>query len=149
MLWFNTMCVLAQACAMLERPAQCAVLYHLLLPYRGCLVQVGMASCWGLAEHYLGLLATAMADFAAAEKHFEAARAGNAARGLAHAERVTQDAYAAMLLMRGDAERALALLRAALPGAEAAGTSRLAARILARIDTAAGISAPPRRRLAA
>src|SRR3954447_15758425 len=139
------MCVLAQACAMLERPSQCAVLYDLLLPYRGCVVQVGMGSCWGLAGHYLGLLATAMSDWAAAEKHFEAALAGNAACGLAHAVRVTQDAFAAMLLTRrapGDAERALTLLHAALHGAEAAGTLRLAARIRARIDAAAGIAAP-------
>ncbi len=84
-LWFAFVCVLAEACALIGDAARARVLYRLLLPYRDRFVQVGMAACWGSAEHFLGLLAEAGGDADAAATHFAAAVERNEAHGLDHA----------------------------------------------------------------
>jgi hypothetical protein len=104
-LWFSGMCVAAEVCALLGDTARARILYELLLPYRTRYVVVGMATCLGSAERFLGLLTEG--DVAAA--HFESALASNAAAGIVSMVRMVRDDYAGMLDARGapgDAERA-------------------------------------------
>ena len=51
--------VLAEVCALIGDTRRAETLYGLLLPYRHRIVVVGMASCFGSCERYLGLLARA------------------------------------------------------------------------------------------
>ena len=120
-LWFSGICVLAEVCASIEDMRRAAELYRLLLPYRRRHVVVGMASCFGSCERYLGLLASAQQQWDVAEEHFEAALASNAAAGIVSMLRMTRDDYRALLEARaapGDAERAEALRAEALEAAE-------------------------------
>ena len=64
MIWFSTICVLAEVCAGLGDTKRAATLYDVILPHRGRNVMVGMATCWGSAERFLGLLAAARLDVA-------------------------------------------------------------------------------------
>ena len=68
-----------------------------------------MGSCFGSCERYLGLLAAARREWDAAEAHFEAAIAANAAAGIVSMERMTRDDLIALLEARGQRERAEAL----------------------------------------
>src|SRR6201999_1777181 len=72
LLWFNAICMLAEVCAALGDGARAALLYELLLPYRTRFVLVGVATCWGSAERWLGLLAGAIGEADAAVAHLEA-----------------------------------------------------------------------------
>jgi tetratricopeptide (TPR) repeat protein len=81
-LWISTLCLLAEACALLGDRERADVLYALLVPYRDRNIQAGLAACFGSAERFLGLLAAARGDSAGAAAHFEAALAQNTAWGL-------------------------------------------------------------------
>ena len=74
-----------------------------------------MGACFGSCERYLGLLAAARREWDAAEAHFEAAIAANAAAGIVSMERMTRDDLIALLEARGDRDRAEALRGEALP----------------------------------
>ncbi|MDX1614879.1 MAG: AAA family ATPase [Candidatus Promineifilaceae bacterium] len=121
-LWAGALAYLSEVCAYLGDARRAERLYELLLPYDGRTVVVGAATvCFGAAARYLGLLATTMAAWTAAERHFEEALALDAQIGarpwLAH----TQYQNAAMLLTRGratDLSRADALLADALATAQ-------------------------------
>jgi tetratricopeptide (TPR) repeat protein len=82
MTWFNAICTLAEACARLGDAERAALLYELILPHRTRNMQIGMITCWGSAERYLGLLAGAMGRRDEAAAHFKAALARNAASGM-------------------------------------------------------------------
>jgi uncharacterized protein HemY len=81
-------------------------------------VIVGMGSCFGSCERYLGLLAAARHEWVDAEAHFEAAIAANAAAGIVSMERMTRDDLIALLEARGEHGRAEALRDEALPRTE-------------------------------
>jgi tetratricopeptide (TPR) repeat protein len=137
MFWFTAVCVLAESCALFGDEARAAVLYEMLLPFRERNVQVSQAAFWGSAERFLGLLAAAMGDWDAAQAHFESAIAKNEAAGCPVAAAIVRRDYAEMLLARrapGDVEAALALLRAMLEAAAAAGMSVLADRLAERLQ---------------
>jgi tetratricopeptide (TPR) repeat protein len=105
---------LSEVCAYLGDAKRANTLYDLLLPYDGRTVVVGGATaCYGAAGRYLGMLATTMSAWQAAERHFEGAleldRRMGAWPWLAH----SQCEYGAMMLARGreaDRQRAFALL---------------------------------------
>jgi tetratricopeptide (TPR) repeat protein len=95
-LWASTLCLLAEACALLGDRERAGVLYALLLPYSNRNIQAGLAASFGSAERFLGLLAAATGDSAGAAAHFEAALAQNTAWGLpALARLVPQDTLTA------------------------------------------------------
>jgi predicted ATPase len=124
---------LTEVCAYLGDVKRAASLYEMLLPYDGRTVVVGGATaCYGAAARYLGMLATIMSDWPAAERHFEGALALDARMGsrpwLAH----TQCEYARMLLARGrevDRQPALALLDQALAAAQEMGMAYLGQKV--------------------
>jgi hypothetical protein len=142
---FSTLCLLAEACALIGDTERAPVLYTTLLPHRARNVQVGLVTCLGSAERFLGLLAAAMSDWEAARDHFESALAKNASSGLRSTVPTISREYAEMLLARGaagDVERARELLHQTRADAEAAGMTGLAAITHARIEeTAASMTA--------
>jgi hypothetical protein len=90
MLWFSATCLLAEVCARLGDRARAEILYGLILPHRERNVMVGMATCWGSAERFLGLLAAATGDAEAAAVHFASAIDRNAAAGIESMVRMTR-----------------------------------------------------------
>jgi tetratricopeptide (TPR) repeat protein len=82
LLWLNAICMLAEVCAALGDNVRAPALYELLLPYRHRFVLVGVATCWGSVERWLGLLARAMGQRQTAVAHLEAALAANATAGV-------------------------------------------------------------------
>ena len=68
-----TLSYLAEICTRLGDADRAEKLYQLLLPYRDLALLVPIATiCCGATARYLGMLAGAMGDWAAAEQHFEA-----------------------------------------------------------------------------
>jgi DNA-binding CsgD family transcriptional regulator len=59
-LWMAGVAMLAVAAAHLGRPAEAAVLSHLLQPHAGEIVFVGVVAWWGAVDHYRGLVATTL-----------------------------------------------------------------------------------------
>ncbi|HSV70948.1 MAG TPA: AAA family ATPase [Methylibium sp.] len=120
---------MAEACAWLGDAQRAERLYELLTPYAGSGILFGAnVASFGSADRVLGMLAVTMGRWEAAEVHFEMALAFDQQSGgrpwLAH----SRHEYAAMLLERkrpGDAERALALLDAALASARELGMAVL------------------------
>ena len=114
--WLYGMSMLAETCIAVGDAESAPVLYRLLLPWAALNAADHPEGIRGSVSRYLGLLATAMADWPTAQSHFEAALAMNERMGarpwLAH----TQRDYARMLLERaeaGDRERATDLLESA------------------------------------
>jgi class 3 adenylate cyclase/tetratricopeptide (TPR) repeat protein len=128
-----TLCYLVEVCARLVDAERAEQLYELLLPYQDMAVVVPIATiCCGSHARYLGMLASVMGDWAAAEAHFEAALEMDerlqAWPWLAH----TKHEFALMLRARGqpgDHDRAESLLAAASASAERFGMSSLQAKL--------------------
>jgi tetratricopeptide (TPR) repeat protein len=124
-----TLSYLAEVCARLGDAQRAEQLYELLLPYRDNTILAPVATvCCGAAARYLGMLARAIRNWAAAEEHFEAAlvldERMQAWPWLAH----TQHEFATLLLHRdkaGDQPRANMLLAGAVEIAERLGMPAL------------------------
>jgi hypothetical protein len=114
----SSMAMLTETAVALADTARCSVLYRLMQPFAGRVIVVGIAEgSFGPVDRYLGLLATACGDYAAAERHF--AGSLEVSRRLASPPFVaqTQNDLAALLLARGqpgDHPRASTLASAAL-----------------------------------
>jgi DNA-binding SARP family transcriptional activator len=132
-LWLVTLALLSDVVASIDDPLRAEQLYPLLLPFADrCAVADGPFYL-GSVSRPLGGLATTMRLFEAAAHHFEDALEMNAktrsALWIAH----TQHDYARMLErrhQRGDRERAVELLAAALATADRLGLTALTARAL-------------------
>ncbi|MEJ2351920.1 MAG: BTAD domain-containing putative transcriptional regulator [Anaerolineales bacterium] len=132
-LWVATLAYLSEVCAYLGDRDRAATLYEFLLPYSDRTVVVGGATaCLGAVARYLGILAAAMSDWAAAEQHFQEAIELDTRIGawpwLGH----SQYEYAAMMLNReqdNDRERANALLVEAQSAAHRMGMAYLAQKV--------------------
>jgi transcriptional regulator with XRE-family HTH domain len=79
------------------------VLYDLAAPYAGPNATLGVATFLGAADHWLGVLAGTAGRFAAAARHLDAALARHQDMGSRPFTALTQQAYAQVLTMRGDA----------------------------------------------
>src|SRR5262245_5441251 len=139
--WLNTMSWLAEVASFVDDVRRAAVLYDLLVPYVDRCAVSGALYCRGAVSRPLGLLATLLARYDDAERHFEKALEMNArvrARiWVAH----TQHDYARMLTARdgpGDRERAAALAAQALATAREVGMKPLEADVLT-LQAAAGL----------
>jgi DNA-binding CsgD family transcriptional regulator len=114
--WLETLSRLAELCTVLGDTRRALSLYDILVPFAAHHVTTGAAVYVGPVAHYLGLLATVLARWDAAERHFRQALDINTRNGLAFFVAQTQGAYATMLLARrqpGDSARARALLEEA------------------------------------
>jgi DNA-binding CsgD family transcriptional regulator len=136
--WATCLAYLAEVCAALSDPRRAAMLYRLLLPYSDrALVLGGGFVCSGASGRHLGMLAAAMSNWPASERHFEAALAMNTRIGALLPLAYTRHDYAAMLLARaapGDRDRAMALLRSSLSSARKMGAHALEERAAARLQ---------------
>jgi DNA-binding CsgD family transcriptional regulator len=123
----------AEVCVYLRDTEHAALLYDALRGYSGMnLLGDTSGPCFGSADRLLGSLVTVMGQWDAAQRHFEAALAMDAATGwkvwLAH----SRHRYAQMLQLRagpGDLEKARELLVDALAQGAALGMQALAARV--------------------
>ena len=136
---------LAEVCIYLDDTTRAALLYDLLRDRAGMnLLGDTSGPSLGSADRLLGGLAMVMEDWEAAQRHFEAALAMDASTGwrvwLAH----SRFDYARMLQRRaaaGDADRARALLDAALADSTTLGMDALSQRAQALREAIA--AAPP------
>jgi class 3 adenylate cyclase/tetratricopeptide (TPR) repeat protein len=130
-----TLSYLAEICTRLGDADRAEKLYQLLLPYRDLALLVPIATiCCGATARYLGMVAGAMGDWAAAEQHFEASldldERLQAWPWLTH----TKHEFALMLRARGrpgDRDRAAQLLAEAAASAERFGMAALQSKIRA------------------
>jgi tetratricopeptide (TPR) repeat protein len=132
--WLIALALLSEVCYALEDTRRASTLYDLMLPYarQNVVVSFGIA-CLGSVSRYLGLLATTLARWDAAEGHFRAALEMHARLGARPFLARTQYAYAAMLLARhqlGDHEQARPLAEAALATAQALGMQGIVGQVL-------------------
>jgi DNA-binding CsgD family transcriptional regulator len=124
-IWVASIAYLAEVCVWLGDAARAARLYDLLMPYAERNIVFGAhTASFGAAARLLGMLATTLQRWDAAEQHFDYALAFDARTGarpwLAH----SRCEFAAMLMRRahsGDPDRALPLLAAALTDARELG----------------------------
>jgi DNA-binding SARP family transcriptional activator/tetratricopeptide (TPR) repeat protein len=128
LLWLPAAVLLAEVCAALGDRPRAHVLYEMLLPYAGRYVQVGLATCWGSVERYLGLLAATRGDTGLAERHYQRAVERNRAIDAPLLVAAAQCDYAVLLRRRGDPSHAAELGAAAEELAGARGSVALAAR---------------------
>jgi tetratricopeptide (TPR) repeat protein len=80
-LWLISVTILSEVCVFLGDIRRAETLYQLLLPYAGRNVTLAEVACVGPASYYLGLLATAVARWEEAVRHFEDALEMNAKMG--------------------------------------------------------------------
>jgi class 3 adenylate cyclase/tetratricopeptide (TPR) repeat protein len=137
----------AEVCVYLGDAARAAQLYPVVEGHAGAnLLADSAGPCLGSADRLLGSLATVLAQWQLAERHFESALAMDGKTGwrvwLAH----SRHDYAVMLHRRaraGDFERARALLAQALPESTALGMNALTMRIAALAKIVADSRPPP------
>jgi DNA-binding SARP family transcriptional activator/tetratricopeptide (TPR) repeat protein len=132
-LWTQSMAYCAEICAELDDAKRAETLYERLAPYRDHFVVPGAA--WlGSVAHYLGLLATTVRHFDAADVDFAHAAAEHERLEAAPWLALTRLAWAGMLLTRnqqGDAEHARELLDQALDTARELGLAMVERRAAA------------------
>ena len=139
--WLSGMAMLAMVCSSLGDARRAEVLYDKLAPYADRNIVVYAALCLGPAPLYLGMLAVTKGERDVAAAHYERAIEMSARSGarpfLAHA----QQAYAELLLDRGQRSRALVLLNEALATALDLGMPPLTEATLALKLRAQGVAA--------
>jgi DNA-binding SARP family transcriptional activator len=126
--WLFAMALLADPCAALGDDREVAQLYALLEPFEAFYTVAPIEGSFGSMARGLGVLATALRHFDAAERHLEAAidleRRMGAPPWMAHA----QHDLGAMLVASGDAERARPYLDTAVDAYRKLGMETWAAR---------------------
>jgi DNA-binding CsgD family transcriptional regulator len=136
--WLNTLCRLGEAAALLDDTQRATVLYGLLRPYsERNATRFLLWMCHGSVSHYLGLLATTLARWEDAERHFADALAMHERMGARLFATWTRAAWAETLARRlaaGDRERALDLATRALADAESIGSIRIEAQMQELLD---------------
>jgi DNA-binding SARP family transcriptional activator len=144
--WLPNLSTLSEVVVFLGDAPRAQLLYELLLPYADRCVITSNLLCQGSASRPLGLLATTLARYEAAERHFEQALKTNAQirspLWIAH----TQHDYARMLLLRNrreDRAKTLALLDDAIAVAEELGLEALAGKARPLKLTAEAAGSPP------
>ncbi len=100
--WEVSMCLLAETAARLGDSAHAATLYERVLPYAGRVAISYPEISLGPVSRFLGMLATAMAQWNDAERHFRDAMDLSARMGARPSLAHTQTEYAEMLLARGE-----------------------------------------------
>ncbi len=122
--WPGTVAYLAEACASLGDVPRAGVLYDLLSPLADRTIVIGLGGCWGSAARFLGILASTLRRWDAAIRHFEDALSMNRRLGARPFVALTEQAYAAALLERGepgDRERAIELIASVVRAARQLG----------------------------
>ncbi|MGH9175858.1 MAG: hypothetical protein ACRD1H_15950, partial [Vicinamibacterales bacterium] len=128
--WCSALAEIAEVVSRVGDSQIARTAYDGLLPFANLNVEVSAFGTYsGPVAHDLGLLATTLRDWNAAERHFEAALAMNERMRARPFLAESQFAYADMLVRRGepaDRQKALELVDQALVVAEEIGMTRLA-----------------------
>ena len=133
--WIDGVCALAVVCAFLGDAQHARTLYEFLRPYAEQSIVVGAGGAivhLGATTRYLGLLASTMARWEDAERHFVDALERNTRMDALPWVAYTQYEYAQMLLARhqpGDHEKAQALLSSAFATARELEMSNLQSKV--------------------
>jgi len=147
-LWVTAIAYLADVCAFLRDADRAATLYAFLSSQQGRnIVAAPNIACYGSAARFLGALATTMARWSDAERHFESALQNERRQQGWPSLARTQCQYAEMLVARGnpgDRARAADLLDEALTASQSLGMSSLAQRAGALRDRLGRNPARPR-----
>jgi len=131
MFFLSTLTATAEASFLADYPEQASQHYGLLEPFYDRLSMTAAAYCTGSVSRGLGMLATLVGDYAAAEQRFEFALKHNARLGARPFHASTAQAYAQMLARRdapGDAARRRSIARLASEEARELGMPHLEAR---------------------
>jgi DNA-binding CsgD family transcriptional regulator/tetratricopeptide (TPR) repeat protein len=131
-LWLATLTYLTDACAALGDEEMAAIVYPELEPLAGTNVMIGhLVSCYGIADRYLGMLASTLGEDERAEEHFERAMELNGRMGASTWVAHTAYEYGRLLLRRGrgDRDRAESLFGEAAGLAEQIGMAGLLGKI--------------------
>jgi DNA-binding CsgD family transcriptional regulator len=146
-LWLASLIFLSDACSGVGDRALAALLYPELAPLRGGNVVIGHGvACYGAADRFLGLLATALGEHARAIEHFERALAVNRRMGAVTWTAHTLYAYGRALRMRGgpgDGVQASELLSESAALASQIGMPALLDRARALGARPEGVRSPP------
>jgi transcriptional regulator with XRE-family HTH domain/tetratricopeptide (TPR) repeat protein len=130
-LWWAVLVGFSDAVDLLGDERWAEVLYDMAVKYAGHNCTLGVASCFGAVDHWLGVLAGVDGRFSEAVRHFEAALERHSQMGARPLEALTQEAYAHVLSMRGqaaDSERASVLLESAMRVASELGLAAISDR---------------------
>lgn len=133
-LWLAALAYLAEASVQLRDERVAALVYPELEPLAGSNVMIGhLVSCYGVADRYLGMLATTLGEWDRAEQHFEDASELNRRMGFTTWQAHTAYEYGRLLRLRpgGDPSHAATLLREAGGLADRIGMPTLARRVRA------------------
>ncbi|MGA9161531.1 MAG: hypothetical protein WB297_11815, partial [Actinomycetota bacterium] len=139
--WLMALSHLPEVVGALEDRERAATLYDLLLPHEGRVCTHSAEICLGSVARCLGVLASTMARWDRAERHFADALRVNAEMGALPWVAHTQHGYAHMLVARdqpGDRERADALLTEASGTCRRLGMVALGEKVLALLERAGG-----------
>ena len=123
-LWWAMIVGFADAVDLLQDPRWADVLYDLAAPYAGNNCTLGLASFLGAVDHWLGVLAASAGRFTEAVRHLETALERHRSMGARPLTALTEEVYAHVLSMRGEAadtERRRALLESAMRTADELG----------------------------
>ena len=102
-IWWAVVVGFASTVDLLGDQRLAGVLYDLAVPYAGNNCTLGVTSFLGAADHWLGVLAAAAGRFTGAARHLEAALERHRVMGARPFQALTEEAYAHVLLRRGDA----------------------------------------------
>lgn len=126
--WLASLSHLALVSAQYKDVRHAELLYRLLVPYAAYNVTSGPYLYHGSVAHYLGVLATTMTEWEAAQEHFDTALAMHQRLSAEPLVAATQYAYARMLSQRsllGDHAKACHVVDSALQTAESLHLTRL------------------------
>jgi hypothetical protein len=130
-LWWAVFVGFSDAVDLLRDRRWAEVLYDMAIKYAGHNCTLGVASCFGAVDHWLGVLAGVGGRFGEAVGHFEAALKRHNTMGALPLQALTQEAYAHVLSTQGqpaDSERASALLESAMRVASQLGLAAISDR---------------------
>ena len=136
--WLMSIALLAEACAVLGDRERATALYELLRPFAGRSVVLAPALHFGVADHFLGVLAATVGRWDHAARHFQEALILNARMGTRQWLARTEIAYAELLAAHCGPERAEEARRLAdeaLASAERLRLAPVARRARALLDT--------------
>jgi eukaryotic-like serine/threonine-protein kinase len=130
--WLACMALLSETCVSLGDTRRAEILYGQLLPFASNHASLDMYVSYGPVALYLGMLATNLSKFEAAEEHFQDALSLTAQSGARPWHARAKYRYAQMLANRsnaGDREKAIDLAESALASAKSLAMSTLEQRV--------------------
>jgi tetratricopeptide (TPR) repeat protein len=135
--WLICMRAIATSCAFIGDTRRAAIVYAMLEPFSDRWVSTALSFCFGPVSALLGTLATVLARYDDAERHFQHALAETARVGARPFLTYTQREYGVMLLARSEGDdlaRARVVLSEGLTSSNELGMHMLGAKIRSDLE---------------